>query len=315
MRPLPTSIRFFLVNGSPEGIRIVTKDNWTGCAVVAGRSQLKETLQREELARAGVYVLTATDESDTTRIYIGEADVLRERLKQHGVSKDFWNQLVAFNSTDNNLNKAHVRYLESRLVNLAHKANQWQIENANIPQETRLSEAERAYAEGFLQEMLLIYPILGIDAFESASDETMAIDRSSENTIGTLTQSDKQGADQMSTDEEIVAIDLELKQRGARARGREIAEGFVVFKDSLARADEINSIPPRTHNLRSNLQTRGVLKPEGKHLMFTQDYRFPSPSSAADVLVGGDANGRTAWKDAKGRTLKEIQEARLESDS
>lgn len=301
MSPIPTSIRFFLVNGSPEGIRIITKDNWTGCAVVAGRSQLKDALQREELARAGVYVLTATDESDTPRIYIGEADVLRERLKQHGISKDFWNQLVAFNSSDDNLNKAHVRYLESRLVNLARKANQWKIENANNPQETRLSEAERAYAEGFLQEMLLVYPILGIDAFEAANDDV--------STAGTASTADTSTAIQ-----DADTLLLTLDERGSRAQGREIAEGFVVLEGSLARANEINSITSRTHNLRKDLKDRDVLRVDGKHLRFTQDYRFPSPSSAANVLVGGSANGRTAWKDAKGRTLKEIQEARLQSD-
>jgi hypothetical protein len=296
MSPLPTSIRFFLVNGSPEGLRIITKDNWTGCAVVAGRSQLKEALQREELARAGVYVLTATDESDTPRIYIGEADVLRERLKQHGVSKDFWNQLVTFNSSDDNLNKAHVRYIESRLVNLAKKANQWQIENSNTPQETRLSEAERAYAEGFLQEMLLIYPVLGIDAFESANDDVSAIDAPAPT-------------------QNVESLLLTLNERGAQAKGHEIAEGFVVLEGSLARANEIKSIDPRTQRLRNDLQERRVLQLDGKHLRFTQDYRFTSPSSAADVLVGGSANGRTAWKDDKGRMLKDLQEARLQSDS
>ena len=221
MSPIPTSIRFFLVNGSPEGIRIVTKDNWTGCALVAGRSQLKEALQREELARAGVYVLTATAESDTPRIYIGEADVLRERLKQHGLSKDFWNQLVAFNSSDDNLNKAHVRYLESRLVNLAKNANQWQIENANIPQETRLSEAERAYAEGFLQEMLLIYPILGIDAFEAASGEANITSVLAAHNMETLTHpashNKPREATQTSADQEGESSLLKFEERGAQA--------------------------------------------------------------------------------------------------
>lgn len=90
----------------------------------------------------------------------------------------------------------------------------------------------------------------------------------------------------------------------------------MVLEGSRARANENDSIFPRTQNLRNELKARGVLEPEGKkHLRFTQDYRFPSPSSAAAVLVGGSANGRTAWKDAKGRTLKEIQEARLQSDS
>lgn len=36
-------------------------------------------------------------------------------------------------------------------------------------------------------------------------------------------------------------------------------------------------------------------------------YVFSSPSTAAAVVLGRSANGRTQWKDEKGRTLKELQ--------
>ena len=137
----PTSIRIFLADGTPEGIRIVEKSNWTGRAVVASRAQLTEVLHRDELVRPGVYVLVGPGETGTSHIYVGEADVLRDRLKQHAKQKDFWTRFVAFTSTDENLNKAHVRYLESRLVTLAKSANQWEIENHAIPAEPPLSSA------------------------------------------------------------------------------------------------------------------------------------------------------------------------------
>ena len=63
-------------------------------------------------------------------------------------------------------------------------------------------------------------------------------------------------------------------------------------------------------DLRQQLTEREVLKAEGDSLIFTQDFRFNSPSTAAGVLVGGSANGRLAWKDNRGRTLKAIQEER-----
>jgi hypothetical protein len=124
----PTSISIFLAQGTPDGVRIVEKSNWTGIAVVASRAQLATALQRDEFDRPGVYALLGPRESGAKKIYIGEADVLRDRLKQHGAKKDFWTNLIAFTSSDENLNKAHVRYLEARLVKLAKMANQWLVE-------------------------------------------------------------------------------------------------------------------------------------------------------------------------------------------
>lgn len=282
----PTSIKIFLADGTPEGIRIVEKSNWTGRAVVASRAQLAEALKRDEMARPGVYVLLGPGASGTSRIYVGEADVLRERLKQHAKQKDFWTAFVAFTSTDQNLNKAHVKYLESRLIELAKAANQWEIENLAAPAEPPLSEADRADADWFLGEMLVIYPILGVDAFESAAEEAASVE------AGEV---------------------LSLKQRGAEGKGHETKDGFVVLSGSRARAAETNSIHEYMRELRKQLLDKGVLFPEGEHLVFTQDYRFASPSTAAGVMVGSAANGRVAWKTSAGKTLKEIQNQSAEA--
>lgn len=285
--PRPTSIRIFLADGVPEGLRIVEKSNWTGRAVVAGRAQLSQALARHELGQPGVYVLTGPADEGAPRLYVGEADVLRDRLRQHVAGKDFWTRFVAFTSTNEGLNKAHVRYLESRLVELAKAANQWSLDNSTTPSPPPLSEPDRADADWFLQEMLVIFPLLGIDAFETA-------------------------AGQAREDEGAETQTLILEERGARATGREVGDGFVVFEGSRARSTEVASIHEYMRDLRHQLQERGVLKPDGDNLIFTQDFRFNSPSTAAGVLVGGSANGRIAWKDGQGRTLKALQKARAE---
>ncbi|WP_311945112.1 GIY-YIG nuclease family protein [Halomonas piscis] len=282
----PTSIRIFLADGVPEGLRIVEKSNWTGRAVVAGRAQLGQGLARDELNQPGIYVLTGPGAEGASRLYVGEADVLRERLRQHVAGKDFWTRFVAFTSTNEGLNKAHVRYLESRLVELAKAANQWSLDNSTAPSPPPLSEPDRADAEWFLQEMLVIFPLLGIDAFETAAGQTR----------------EAEGADSAQT--------LTLEQRGAKATGREVGDGFVVFEGSRARITEVASIHEYMRDLRHQLKDRDVLEVEGESLIFTQDFRFNSPSTAAGVLVGGSANGRLAWKDGQGRTLKAMQEQR-----
>ena len=288
--PRPTSIRIFLADGAPEGLRIVEKSNWTGRAVVASRAQIDRALARDELAQPGVYVLTGASDDGAPRLYVGEADALRERIRQHVAGKEFWTRLVAFSSSNEGLNKAHVRYLESRLVGLARDAKQWELENGTQPAPPPLSEPDRADAEWFLAEMLVIFPLLGIDAFEAASSQART----------------------PAPGQEGESPDLILRERGANARGREVADGFVVLEGSRARASETNSIHDYMRDLRKQLLERGVLEAEGDHLVFTQDFRFASPSTAAGVIVGGSANGRLAWKDESGRTLKRLQQARTE---
>lgn len=246
-------------------------------------------MQREELAQPGVYVLTGASDEGAPKVYVGEADVLRDRLKQHVAGKDFWTRFVAFTSTNEGLNKAHVRYLESRLIALAKAANQWSLDNGTVPSPPPLSEADRADAEWFLEEMLVIFPLLGVDAFEAASAQT----------------TDHPGSDARNTI-------LYLKERGAEGTGREVGDGFVVSKGSQARVKEVASIHQYMRDLRAQLLEREVLAKEGDHYVFTQDFRFGSPSTAAGVLIGGAANGRLAWKDASGRTLKALQQARAE---
>ncbi|MGP9551244.1 MULTISPECIES: GIY-YIG nuclease family protein [unclassified Halomonas] len=288
-QPRPTSIRIFLADGTPEGLRIVEKSNWTGRAVVANRSQLERALARSEMAQPGVYVLTGQTEDGAAKLYVGEADALGDRIKQHVSGKEFWTRVVAFTSTNEGLNKANVRYLEASLLALAKTANQWALDNGTFPAPPPLSEADRADAEWFLAEMLVIFPLLGIDAFEAASSQAAG----------------------SSSEQEEPPLTLYLNERGAEGTGREVADGFVVLKGSLARAEETVSIHDYMREQRQLLQERGVLSPLDGKMVFTQDFRFSSPSTAAGVLVGGSANGRLAWKDANGKTLKAIQDVRL----
>lgn len=284
--PRPTSIRIFLADGRPDGLRIVEKSNWTGRAVVASRAQATRAFERTELAQPGVYVLAGTSDEGAPRLYVGEADVLRERLRDHAARKDFWTRFVAFTSTNEGLNKAHVRYLESRLIALARAAKQWELDNGTDPSEPPLSEADRADAQWFLAEMRLIFPLLGIDAFEDAGGQVRAGDTGADGAL------------------------LHLRERGAQGSGREVGDGFVVLKGSRARRDEVPSIHEYLTDQRRQLRERGVLAETSEGLVFTQDFRFSSASAAAGVLVGGSANGRIAWKDERGRTLKWLQSER-----
>jgi hypothetical protein len=144
------SIKLFLADGTPDGLRIVEKSNWTGVGLVCTRSQYPNVRHRKEFQGAGVYVLVGPGETVLPRVYIGEAEVLRKRLDNHHQNNEFWTRFVAFASRDGNLNKAHVRYLEARMIALAKAAKRAEIANGTAPPNPSLSEAETADVESFL---------------------------------------------------------------------------------------------------------------------------------------------------------------------
>jgi len=283
----PSTIRIFLADGLPEGVRVVTKSNWTGTAVVCSRAQYPQVRARPEFASPGVYVLNGPGDGVLPLVYVGEAEVPRKRLDKHLADSDFWNELVLFVSSDESLNKAHLRYLEASLIGLAQQAKRASLENNTAPALPPLSEADRADAEGFLGDMLVIYPLLDVRAFEIPSAAGSA---SAE-----------------------LFPELFLKGSGAEAKGRETTSGFLVMAGAQGRNTTVPSLAayPLVLRLREQLLANGILVETDGRLVLTQDYEFSAPSTAAAVLMGRTADGRKEWKDGQGRNLKEIAKAAL----
>lgn len=274
------SIQIFLADGQPDGLRIIEKSNWTGCGVVCPRPILSEAKDRKEFTRTGVYILVGpSGKSDLPQIYIGEGDPIRPRLEQHASKKDFWTTVIFFTSKDENLNKAHVQFLEARLIEFAGEAKRCKLENSNKPQLPSLSEADAAEVEGFLDEMLLCFPVLGLSIFEKPS----------------------QRAPQ--------AKQFVIAAKGVKASGYETPQGFVVLNGSEVVTEEVPSIHAYLAEMRKSLLESGILKEENGRYRFTQDYLFNSPSTAAGVVLARSSNGRVEWQTKDGRSLKAVQEA------
>ena len=267
-------------DSEPEGVRIVEKSNWTGQGIVFPRSRFAQVRRREEVKRTGVYVLWEPSESGhLPRAYVGQGDSLLSRLAIHLRKKDFWTHAIAFISKDQNLNKAHVHYLEARMVNLAYEAKRCELDNANIPQEPSLSDADKADAELYLADMLLCLQVVGVSFFEKSQEPVRK------------------------------AQELILRGKGIEAHGYEGVGEFVVRSGSLAVKNEVHSIPIYLSELRRTLCEKGILKDIGGQYRFDQDYGFSSPSTSAGVILGKSSSGRIEWKDSMRRTLKEIQQA------
>jgi len=279
----PFSLRIFVADGDPDGLRLVERSNWVGKAIVFPRALLPKIKQRLELNQTGVYLLLGPrEDGEGEMLYIGEGDPVRPRLESHYAQKDFWNRAVCFVAAPGQLNKAHVQFLEANLVRLAKTAKRLPLDNGNHPAEPSLSEADCADMQVFLENMLGMLPVLGIHAFEQAAPMAATVAQSV----------------------------LTCRGKGVTASGYEATQGFVVRSGSQAVGESVPSMQQHVRgmfDLRQELIGNGVLQREGDHFLYAQDYVFSSPSTAAAVVLGRSANGRIEWKDAGGRTLKELQ--------
>jgi hypothetical protein len=160
------TIRIYLADGTPLGIRHAELVNWSGQAVVCPRGRMGELASWNECQRPGVYILVGDDESGTKDlVYIGEAENVLTRLQGHR-NKDFWTRVVFFTSKDDNLTKAHVKYLEARIIELALDADRARVENGNSPQRPSLPRAERDSMEEFLGPVRTLLGALGFNLLQ-----------------------------------------------------------------------------------------------------------------------------------------------------
>jgi hypothetical protein len=275
------TIKIFLVHGDAKRLRTAELSNWTGKAIAGPRSEFDSVLEREESYKSGVYFLTGMKlETGKSAVYIGEAESIRERVKGH-LDKEFWNQITFLISKDENLTKAHIRYLEGRLLEQAKQAGRAEVTNSQSSG-ARLPESDREDMEIFLEKIHQLLPALGIDVL--IPSVPTVIDISKTNTLS-----------------------CEIK--GLKATGYLTPNGMVVIAGSQAVLNErLSSLKfPWPINMRQKLKEEGVLGVKPDHLLFAKDFEFSSPSSAASVIHGGHANGLTAWRDRSGKTLKQLE--------
>lgn len=275
------TIKLFLPRGDAKSLRTAEISNWTGKAVAAPRTELDDLLAREELEKTGVYILIGTDPAtNMPRAYIGEAEVIRDRIRQHK-AKEFWVSAIVFVSKDENLTKAHVRYLESQLIKEAARINRVTLEQ-NESGGSRLPESDREDMEVFMARIRQVLPVLGSDLLTPK--------------VGAAESVQAEGM-------------LYCRIKDAEAKGQRTPNGFVVFSGSTAVLKERGSSEsyPYVLNRRRELLAEGLLVEKNGFLTFTKDTEFSSPSAAAAVVHGGSANGLTAWKNRAGRSLKEIE--------
>lgn len=289
------SLELFFIDGKPDGMLTAEVFNWTEHVLMTPRVQLSKALQRTEAVYTGVYLLLG-EHDGKPMAYIGEGENIAKRIKNHDIQKDWWTTAILITSTANNLHKAHVQYLEARLVEEAQTAARATLENGNNPSRPSLTEAASANMESFLEYLLMVLPALRVDMFlKNIRPKTV---KSSSVVI----------------DQPTYSFDLVLKKEAIKATAILTNGEFIVQPGSMARKEWVGDRTDKTSywKLFDELVAQGILKDQGNHRTFTENYAFSSTSAAGAVVNGRSTAGPLAWKlHGTNKTYKEWEAENL----
>lgn len=281
-------IQLHLLDGTPDGRIAGELRNWTGKAYKIPRPLLKDSSDKADLRKAGVYFLFGKSEADfeVDVVYIGKAEDVYGRLVQHQ-SKEFWTEAVVFVSSDANLNKAHVKFLEHNLYNSALRAKRCEVHNLNTPPYSALSDAEKDVMSEFANNLQVLIGAMGYKLF-------VPLVRSPELIVpATLLSNNLESY-------------YKIESKGVVANAIISNEGFVVLRGSEVSAEITPSMKPHAQKLREKLFAERVIVESDSKLVFTENHLFNSSSQAASVILGGSVNGRDKWKNADNQTIEDV---------
>lgn len=289
------SIELFLVNGNADSIVTAELSNWNGKAIKIPRIEVAGC-KREDITQAGVYFLFCKEDDGEDSVYIGEAENVKERLVQHirdsnsEKEKYYWSTAVIFTGRD--LNKASIRYLENRFVEIARNLKRYLVLTKNTYHNTVMKESQIAAMEEFIENVKVLLSALGYKVLEPL-------------------EKDSKSKNNSSSEEKPESIKLHLERTikdvgKIEADGIRTSEGFVVLRGSHISPIDDNtiSISLKEQRKKANIES-GILK---------EDVLFSSPSYAAMFVIGKSANGLTSWKTSDGRSLKEIENIEIKGE-
>ena len=279
------SINLFLMDGDATGRIKCTLANWTGIAYKIPRTELDKCKERDDLKQSGVYFLFGmSDETGKNVVYIGQAGARKNgegilnRLQEHkrNPEKDYWTEAIVFTTSNNSFGPTEISYLENRFCNMAIEAGRYVVKNGNDPNPGNITEETESELEEFIDYAKIVMGTLGHKVFEPYIPSTESVDT-----------------------EPVLYMEY---GKGA-ASGKRTSEGFVVLKGSTINPTMTKSCPERTIKDRKKyedkIDSKGAL---------TADVLLSSPSSAAGFVGGASLSGNALWKDADGKTLRELLE-------
>jgi len=284
------TITNYLSSGNPDGVIFSYMSNWSGQAIKIPRNLFADSKDIDEVKRPGIYFLLGQDDEnpDDKLVYVGEANSLSDRIIQHlrDNDKSFAETIICFSSKDENLTVSHTKYLEQKTISQISKSSEYRLVNKKEGSLIKLPKMVQDEMDTYFDNMKIILPTLGYPVLQI--DDKIRIKE--------------------------VSIKPELLNLGTgefKATAKLTSNGIEVQKGSELNKKETPSLSGSYSNLRKTLiEKKIVLDINGKYF-FEENFEFPSPSTAAAIILGYSINGRTAWKNKEGKNLKEIEEEKI----
>ncbi len=279
----------YLIDGTDYGPKTIEIGNWSGKSIYSPRATLKDMIKRSEFDNPGVYILKSDPNDDiySERIYIGEAECIGKRLKQHlqDTNRDF-SDCIIFISKDEMLTKSHIKYLESRLIELSFCSKNAENENKNQPSKPTLSEADISDMEEFLRQINIILPIAGFSFLSRKLDSF--VDKDNELKRSNI---------------------FYIKSKKIKASMVIENDAFKVLKGSEANVETSPSYSSGWKKLRDKLIDNKtlVLNNDKDKYIFADNNFFSSISAASSIVLGRQSSGPLEWIDKDGQSYKDYE--------
>ena len=271
------SINIFLPTGASDGPIELEMLNWNGMLIKIPRKEVS-TYTDVELDKPGIYFLFCKDEGNGESVYVGEAENLLLRLKQHiqsnnaGKEKFFWNNAVCVSGKD--LNKALIRYLENYYCQQVKLSSKYELLTQKSSPKMTLKRAEQAAMDEFTDNVDILMGTIGYSILEKVKE----------------------------SDDASQTYFYCKSKTGADAKGYVSENGFTVCAGSKI-AEKCSS--KTFADKYSKTLDKLIVNKTIESFVFVKDYTFGSPTAAADVVLQSYVSGMEYWIDANGKKLKE----------
>lgn len=280
MQAKSRTIEIVLHNGDPSGIRISQITTEVAQIIEVPRDHWREFLELKQSTQPAIYFLVSMPEDDSeSDLYIGQSGDLKSRFRTH-LEKDFWDRAIILLDSNNRISETETKFLEWHCLQLAQKSANFRIVNGNSGSKPHTARSVEDRCINIFESGRVLLDTLGYRLFNSVES---SINRADSDELFYNNYSEAKGV------------------------GKRVDDGFLVLKESSGRKDLVPSSKNSSlERLRAKLLGSGVLRVEGDRIVFTQDYLFRSPSTAACVLLGRNTNGWLTWKNRENKTLDDL---------
>ena len=301
--PSAKTIQIYLPKGNPRGLRLAEMTTRTVRLIEIPRIHIDDFFAMADANQVGLYFLIGeTESTEKPLLYIGQSGDLKRRLNQHD-DKDFWTRAFVMLSTNNSMTQTHALYMEHKAIATATQVGRYEIKNVNNGNRPHTPDPLKADCEELFHTLDVLLSTLGQPIFESLSinrfnNEHMTAVASHANKVAMQT-------DNISHYPEHILF--YCKAVDAEARGYYNDDGFVVLAGSLLRKKQINSVGKWGARKQEEMIVSSLLvEYDSKSYRLKEDYLFKTPSGAAQIVTGRNANGWLVWKNEAGQTLDSI---------